>query len=361
MPFAGRRAGGAGRTGSPPPSYTAILPVREGRGTDHLDESVGSLLRLEPAPSELLFGLDEGYSESLAGRLSSICASRSYGGHRIVAVPCSERFEFQLGHVVWRCILASSHDRMLVSNADTSVLQPTMRGLREVGPGGAAFVSLTERWPINTPARLARYATYRRQVALAAEAPYTGQFWSYRPAVLDVLGEDDIARLRDGIDDLVYHAVRRSGRHAVLTHKEVGSRVHGDAHYAVPWVQFKAGLYVGARAQARLADLRRGDATEAGRYRRFMALPRPLRAPVARAAYEADAAWRSLESWAPHRWAGYRWAMANPGHPAVRAAASTGFVEWVQAGASHLEGVPVPGRGGGGGKGKEGGVGVGWD
>lgn len=361
MPSARRRGVGDGGDGGrepqrgPPPPYTAILPVREGRGTGHLDESVGSLLRLDPAPSEVLFGVDEGSSEELAGRLSSICDSHSYTGRRIVAVPRSKRFAFQLGHVVWKCILAAEHDRILVSNADTSVLQPTMRGLREVGPGGAAFVSLTERWPVDTPARLVRYATYRRRIAMAPEAPYTGQFWSYRPAVLDVLGEEDIARTRDGIDDLVYHALRRSGMHTVLTHKEAGSYVHGDTHYTIPWVQFKAGLHLGARAQARLSDLRCGS-SEAGGYRRFMSLPRPLRVPAARAAYAAVAAWDSLSTWTPHRWKGYRWAMRNPGHPAVRAAASMGPSEWVQAGAEHLGGVPVPGRGGG-----EGAGGVGWD
>lgn len=350
----GRGMGGGGEP--PPPPYTAILPVREGRGTDHLDESVGSLLRLDPAPSELLFGIDEGSPPALADRLSSICDSHSYRGQRAVYVPRSKRFAFQLGHVVWRCILAAAHDRILVSNADTSVLQPTMRGLREVGPGGAAFASLTERWPVDTPARLVRYATYRRRIAMAAEAPYTGQFWSHRPAVLDVLGEDDIARLRDGIDDLVYHALRRSGRHAVLTHKEAGSYVHGDTHYTIPWVQFKAGLHLGARAQARLSDLRHGRAQEERGYRRFMALPRPLRVPAARAAYAAVAAWDSLSTWTPHRWRGYRWAVQNPDHPAVRAAASMEPSEWVQAGAEHLRGVPVPGRGGGKGAG-----GVGWD
>ena len=354
MPFGNRTA----EREPPLPPYTAILPVREGRGTDHLDESVGSLLRLDPAPSELLFGVDEGSSPALAGRLSAICSSRSYGGHSIVSVPRSERIPFQLGHVVWRCILAASHDRILVSNADTSVLQPTMRGLREVGPGGAAFASLTERWPVGTPARLARYAAYRVRIAAAAVAPYTGQFWSYRPAVLDVIGEEDIAGLRDGIDDLVYHAVRRSGRHAALTHKEVGSYVHGDTHFTMPWVQFKTGLHRGARAQARLADLRRGDASEAGGEGcgRAMALPRPLRIPVARAAYAASVALVALAMWTPHRWAGYRWAMANPGHPAVRAAASMGPSEWVRTGAAHLGGVPVPGRGG-----KKGSRGVGWD
>lgn len=226
--------GGGSAPQEPPPPYTAILPVCEGRGTDHLNESVGSLLCLDPAPSELLLGVDEGSSQSLADRLSTICDSHSYRGHVIMAVPRSKRVVFQLGHVVWRCILAASHDRILVSNADMSVLQPTMRGLREIGPGGAAFVSLTEKWPINTPARLARYAVYRRQVATASEAPYTGQFWSYRPAVLDVLGEEDIARTLDGIDDLVYHALRRSGRHTVLTHKEAGSYVHGDVDVAPP-------------------------------------------------------------------------------------------------------------------------------
>lgn len=354
-----RRASGSGCGAEPrhePPPYTAILPVREGRGTDHLDESVGSLLSLDPAPSELLFGVDEGSSPSLAGRLSAICDARSYGGNRIVSVPRSKSVPFQLGHVVWRCILAAAHDRILVSNADTSVLQPTMRGLREVGPGGAAFASLTERWPVDTPARLVRYATYRRRIAMSAEAPYTGQFWSYRPAVLDVLGEEDIARTRDGIDDLVYHALRRSGRHAVLTHKEAGSYVHGDTHFAIPWVQFKAGLHRGARAHARLADLRRGDTAEEGRYRRFMALPRPLRVPAARAAYAADAAWDALSTWTPHRWAGYRWAVRNPDHPAVRAAASMGPSEWVRSGAAHLGGVPVPGR-----DGEKGSRGVGWD
>lgn len=357
MPSAKRHAAGGGAEPQEPPlpPYTAILPVREGRGTVHLDKSVGSLLRLDPAPSELLFGLDEGSPPALADRLSAICDSLSYRGSRIISVPRSKRFAFQLGHVVWRCILAAAHDRILVSNADTSVLQPTMRGLREVGPGGAAFASLTERWPVDTPARLVRYATYRRRIAMAPEAPYTGQFWSYRPAVLDVLGEDDIAGTRDGIDDLVYHAVRRSGRHSVLTHKEAGSYVHGDTHFAIPWVQFKAGLYRGARAQARLADLRRGDAAEAGGYRRFMALPRPLRVPAARAAYAAISAWDALSSWTPHQWAGYRWAMSNPGHAAVKAAASMEPSEWVRSGAAHLGGVPVPGRG------EEGAGGVGWD
>ena len=231
-------------SGAQRPPCTAVLPVREGRGTDHLGESVGSLLRLDPAPSEMLFGLDEGYPDSLASRLESICASHSCASHRIVAVERSPRFGFQLGHVIWRCILASSHDRILVSNADTSVLQPTMRGLAEVGPGPGshAFVSLTERWPVDTPARLVRYARYRAGAARARTAPYTGQFWSWRPAVLDVVAEADIARIHDWIDMLVYHAVLNSGRYTALTHKEIGSRVHGDSHYTVPWIQFKLGM-----------------------------------------------------------------------------------------------------------------------
>ena len=341
-----------------PPPYTAILPVREGRGTDHLGESVGSLLRLAPPPAELLFGVDEGSPPSLAAGLSSICTTHSYAGHRLVEVPRSPQFGFQLAHVVWRCILASAHDRILVSNADTSVLQPTMRGLREVGPDGPAFVSLTERWPANTPARMLRYAAYRRRIARAAAAPFSGQFWSWRPAVTDVLAEEDFAGIRDGIDELVYNAVRGSGRYEARTYKEAGSRVHGDTHGAVPWVQFKSGLRMGARAQARLARLRAGDRSEPGGYLRFMALPRRLRAPAAGAAYGALAAWGAASTWAPHLWSGYRWAMRNPDHPAVRSAASMGLSEWVHTGAAHLEGVPVPGRKSAG---EEGLVGTGWD
>ena len=354
MPVAERH--GAHCTGpSPPPPYTAVLPVREGRGTSHLGESVGSLLQLDPAPAELLFGLDGGYPDSLAGRLSSICAAHSYANHRIVAVERSPRFGFQLGHVVWRCILASSHDRILVSNADTSVLQPTMRGLAEVGPGAHAFVSLTERWPANTPARLARYARYRWETARARTAPYTGQFWSWRPAVLDVVSESDIARIRDGIDELVYDAVRESGRHTALTHKEIGSRVHGDTHYTVPWIQFKGGIHVAASAQGRLDALRRGADVGPGGYRRLLRLPHPLRVPAARAAYEAIVAWSSVSTWTPHRWRGYRWAMRHAGHPAVRAAASMDRREWGHSGSEHLKGVPLPGSG------DKGGGGTGWD
>lgn len=353
MPSAGRQGGGAG--GAPP--YTAILPVREGRGTDHLDESVGSLLRLDPPPDELLLGVDEGSPQPLADRLSSICASCSYEGYALVRVPFSPRFGFQLAHVIWRCMLVAAHDRILVSNADTSVLQPTMRGLWEVGPDGPAFVSLTEKWKANTPVRLLRYAAYRRRVAKAAVAPYSGQFWSWRPAITDVLAETDFAGIHDGIDELVHGAVRRSGRYEVRTYKEVGSYVHGDTHYTVPWVQFKSGLYAGARAQARLAELRGGVVPAQSGSRRFMALPRPLRVPAARAAYRALAAWGAASTWAPHLWSGYRWAMRNPDHPAVRSAASMGQCEWIHTGAGHLAGVPVPGRKTAG----DGEVGTGWD
>ena len=352
MPTTGRRGGG----GAPP--YTAILPVREGRGTDHLDESVGSLLRLVPPPDELLFGVDEGSPQGLADRLSSICALHSYSDYALVRVPFSQGFGFQLAHVIWECILASAHDRILVSNADTSVLQPTMRGLWEVGPDGPVFVSLTEKWPVNTPVRLVRYATYRRHVARAAVAPYSGQFWSWRPAVTDMLAEPDFAGIRDGIDELVYSAVCRSGKHEARTYKEVGSYVHGDTHYTVPWVQFKSGLYAGARAQARLAELRDGGVPVRGGIRRLAALPRPLRVPAARAAYVALAAWGAASTWAPYLWSGYRWAMRNPDHPAVKAAATMGPGEWVHTGAAHLAGVPVPGRKDAGARG---GVGTGWD
>ena len=355
MPSEERR----GRGGALP--YTAILPVREGRGTDHLDESVDSLLRLDPPPDELLFGVDEGSSQALAGRLSSICASHSYEGYALVSVPFSPGFGFQLAHVIWRCMLVAVHDRILVSNADTSVLQPTMRGLWEVGPDGPAFVSLTEKWPVNTPARLLRYAAYRRRIARAAVAPFTGQFWSWRPSVTDVLSESDFAGIRDGIDELVYNAVRRSGRLEARTYKEVGSYVHGDTHYTVPWVQFKAGLYAGARAQARLAGLRGGSVPAQSGSRRFRALPSPLRVPAARAAYGALAAWRAASTWAPHLWSGYRWAMRNPDHPAVRSAASMDQDEWVHTGAEHLAGVPVPGQKASGKGGGGGGVGTGWD
>ena len=170
---------------------------------------------------------------------------------------------------------------------------------------------------------------------------------------MDVLSESDFAGIRDGIDELVYNAVRGSDRHEARTYKEAGSYVYGDTHGAVPWVQFKSGLYAGARAQARVAELRGG-----GGHRRLAALPRPLRAPVARAAYGALAAWGAASTWAPHLWSGYRWAMANPDHPAVRAAASMGPSEWVHTGAAHLEGVPVPGRKA---EEEEGGVGTGWD
>lgn len=354
MASAGRQGKGAG--GAPP--YTAILPVREGRGTEHLDESVGSLLRLDPPPDELLFGVDEGLDRALADRLSSICASHSYEGYALIRVPFSPRFGFQLAHVIWRCMLAAAHDRILVSNADTSVLQPTMRGLREVGPDGPAFVSLTEKWPVNTPARLLRYAAYRRRISRAAVAPYSGQFWSWRPAVTAVLAESDFAGIRDGIDELVHGAVRRSGRYGARTYKEVGSCVHGDTHYTVPWVQFKSGLYAGARAQARLAELRGGGAPARGGIRRFAVLPRPLRVPAARAAYGALAAWGAASTWAPHLWSGYRWAMRNPDHPAVRSAATMEQGEWVHTGAGHLAGVPVPGRKAAG---RDGDVGTGWD
>ena len=134
--------------------------------------------------------------------------------------------------------------------------------MREAGPGGAAFASPAERRPTRCPphdhARTARRRSQApqrggrqtcrpgrpvRDVQQAGgrggEAPHAGQFWSHRPAVLDAVGEDGIARLRDGIDGLVYHAVRRSGRHAAPTHRQAGSRVHGGAHRTVPRARFK--------------------------------------------------------------------------------------------------------------------------
>lgn len=151
----------------------------------------------------------------------------------VLGVEPSERYGMPPARAIVECAMAARNDLLLLTNADIRLEQRAMEGLCMTGPPGrVAWVSHSERWPAKSPDDWLRRRHYQKQLR-AAENPTTGNYWIWRPYMLDAVPQCDFESICDGIDTLIYKRLGAAG-YGVRGFRESGSALLGRSHGYLP-------------------------------------------------------------------------------------------------------------------------------
>ena len=258
-------------------------------------------------PSEVVVGIDDSpAADDLAQYLRHLAGE--YAGLRVIRVPVSSEWKFQLANVIWHCYKACRNDAVLAFDVDT-VLRPCVaKGASLVGRDNVAVVSFTKRLLCRTVGDWIRYASYRDRVRHESYV-FAGIYWVWRPYYFDSVDREGLSRIVNGIDAYMTYAIHREGRYSVTTLKEIGVDCMDYENEFYTWRQFSDGVYWGVKSMSR---------SRAGRLV-FMA-------HMLRQALMWNKMWM---------WRGYRWSMRNLDSDACRSAREAASADdWAMYGGS---------------------------
>ncbi|MDE0399345.1 MAG: hypothetical protein OXL96_16235 [Candidatus Poribacteria bacterium] len=308
--------------------FSIVMPFRDTpRERKFAEKSIPSAIALEP--DEFLIGVDEPADESFLALISRLCAKQSFTNYRILPVPKSDKWRFQLANIIWHCYQECRNDRILAFDVDSILRPAVLNGLGFVGRDGNAVVSFTKRLPIESAGDLIRYVSYRLRVMTSSHV-FGGVYWIYRPYYWEDVDLEGMMSIQNGIDTYMMNRVLEQGRHKTLTLKEIGvycmDRENGD----YPWRQFQDGVWCYANKE-RFRDIQRET--------------RNLRSPGARdiVANVIDRSptllilLKSIAYCYPWLLRGWLWARQNPDHEAVSRARDITREAWSLVGSQYIK------------------------
>ena len=234
------------------------MPFRDTpRERKFAERSIPSAIVLKP--DEFVIGIDEPADPSFLTLISELCAGHSFQNYKILPVPKSDKWKFQLANIIWHCYQECRNDRILAFDVD-SVLRPTvLRGLDLVGYDGNAVVSFTKKFLIKSVADLIRYTSSRLRIATSPHV-FGGVYWIYRPYYYNDVDLKGMMAIRNGIDTYMMNCVLEQGKHKTLTLKKIGVNCMDRENGDYPWRQFQDGIWCYAN-KSKFRDMQR-DARE---------------------------------------------------------------------------------------------------
>ena len=286
--------------------------------------SIPSAIRLGPA--ELVVGIDEPARDGFPEYITGICEKNGFGNVRIVRVPNTDDWNFQLAHTLWECYCACTYDKVLGFGVDEELRGDVMLGYDIVGRDGVAVVSFTKKLLIRTPGDCIRYAMCRIMIK-STDCVFSGTYWIYRPYYFANVKREEVQRLSNGVDVYMYSCITKQKTHKIVMRKEIGVSCMNYQNEDYPWRQFAAGMWFyanrgvsGAAVPERFKKHNAGIMTRIVRY--IMKFPF-LFVMIKAVAYQR-----------PGMISGWRWAAKHRDSEAVTEAAGMSYDEWGMYGCS---------------------------
>ena len=309
--------------------FSIVMPFRDTpRERKFAEKSIPSAIALEP--DEFLIGVDEPADESFLALISRLCAKQSFTNYRILSVPKSDKWRFQLANIIWHCYQECRNDRILAFDVD-SVLRPAvLHGLDFVGRDGNAVVSFTKRLLVRSLGDLIRHMFYRLRVRLHSYV-FSGIYWVFRPHYFEDVDLEGMQSIENGIDTYMVKRISAIGRHKVLMLKEMGVDCMDIQNEDYPWRQFQEGIWYYANKDTYM-DLRRQSRGRKNSRKNIIhrILGRYLGLVIL---------FRSVVYCRPWLFRGWFWARRNPGHTSIHAARDAGLDEWSTMGSKHVRAI----------------------
>ena len=281
--------------------------------------SIPSAIRL--GPEELVIGIDEPVRDDFPGYIAGICKKNGFDGLRLIRVPHTPEWNFQMAHTIWECYHACRYDRILTFDVDSELRKDVMLGYDIIGTDGAAVVSFTKKFLIRTPGDYIRHVISRARVK-STDYVFSGIYWVYKPYYFANVKKDRMQKINNGIDTYMNNCIMKRKTHRIVTRKEIGVSCMDYQNEDYPWHQFACGIWM----YANMNTLKMGT----------MKLKSGGTGPLMRAVINAvnRFPFLSLLIYAmiyqyPVAISGWRWAAKHRGSEAVAAAAGMSYDDWV--------------------------------
>ena len=306
------------------------MPFRDTpRERKFAERSIPSAIVLKP--DEFVIGIDEPADPSFLTLISELCAGHSFQNYKILPVPKSDKWKFQLANIIWHCYQECRNDRILAFDVD-SVLRPTvLRGLDLVGYDGNAVVSFTKKLLIRGFGDLIRHVSYRLRVRRSLFV-FSGIYWIYRPYYLQDIDLKKLKTIENGIDTYMVDQIHTTDHHKVLTLKEIGVDCLDLQNEDYPWRQFQDGIWYYTNRDKWIVSKKQN--WEKKNSLLILVISKILhRNPLLMILL------KSIIYCHPWFIRGWMWARQNPDHSAVRAAQDLSFNEWVLMGSKYVHNI----------------------
>ena len=306
-------------------SFSIVVPFRDTPSErEFAKKSIPSAVRLKP--NEIVVGMDAPVSEPTLKFVNEIFRGVLFSDYRILQVPRSNQWNFQLANVIWHCYKACKNDKILVFDID-SILRPgVLKGYNMVGENGNAVVSFTKKLLIENVSDMMRYTFYRYRV-LTRSYVFAGIYWIWRPYYFEDVNLEEFQGIQNGIDSYMNRCILGKGHYNMVTLKDIGVDCLDIQNDDIPWRQFQDGIWLYAHPEI-IGAYRKESLRDTSRHRLLKALNRvmPFTVLARTVCYQ-------------HPWLlrGWRWAKSHKDHDAVRMASELSINEWTFTGAKNVK------------------------
>ena len=287
-------------------------------------KSIPSVIKLNP--TEFVIGIDEPAKDDLPAYITGICAKNGFENVRLIRVPRTKDWNFQLAHVIWECFHACVHDKILGCDVDNKLRGAVMLGYDLIGKDNTAVVSFTKKILMRTVWDCIRYIRCRIRIK-NTDFTFSGSYWIYKPYYFANVKKSEMQKIYNLIDGCMVDSIMRQKTHKIVTRKEIGVSCMDYQNEDYPWRQFADGIWLYANKHTlKATDERfRERSTNPVRWTvRYIVNRFPILVVMH----------RSFVNQHPVMTSGWRWAVKHRDSEAVEAAAGMSLADWQTYGAS---------------------------
>ena len=258
-------------------------------------------------PAETIIGLDDPSSSDFLEKIDT--ASSQHPKPRIIHVGRSDEWNMHLAHVIDECYRTASCEAILTYNIDSILQKRILDGLGQVGPQTPLVMYQEKRYG-RTPRDLITGIVYRLNQILTP--PDSGTYWIHKQSYFDHVDAAGFRKIFNGYDTFLIEQLR-SARKSVVAKSAIGTHNLDYNNNDIPWRQFANGVWYGANPGKLIGH--------------FASNP------------DFKIRVKSMLLDMPYLYRGFRWAVENPDHSAVKAAQSSTFFDFVHQGSNPVEGI----------------------
>ena len=222
--------------------FSVVVPLRSTpKEMELAKKSISSIVRLKP--NEIVIGMDKPVAESVIKRIEIIFEEQSFMDYKILQIPRSAEWNFQLANVIWHCYKSCKNDKIWTCYIDATLRSEVLKGYDIVGKNEVAVVSFTYRLLIKNIGQLIRYAFYRYRVRIDSDV-FTGNYWMWRPYYFEDVDIEGLKKIQNGTDTYMYKRIVDRGLHKIVTLKDIGVDALDIQNEDMPWRQFQDGIWL---------------------------------------------------------------------------------------------------------------------
>ena len=307
--------------------FSVVVPFRDTpKEREFAKKSIPSMVRLKP--SEIIIGMDKPVTKSTIKYVKDMFEDLSFSTYRILEVPRSGKWNFQLANVIWHCYKACKNDKILASDVDNVLRSTVLDGYDLIGVGKIGIVSFTKKLLIKNISDRIRYFSYRLAIRRRSNV-FTGIYWVYRPYYFEDIDIEEFKTIYNGIDTHMFDRMTKLGRHNIVTLKDIGIDALDYQNEDYPWRQFQDGIWLYAHPEG-IGTCEKKSLYGRIRDRSIKSLNKimPFSIILRTVCYQ-------------HPWMlrGWMWARSHKHDEIVRIAKDTSESEWGYAGSQHVRGM----------------------